>query len=397
MTFLRINFYLFSLVIFLFSGMAQAALKPFPKVEKLSGAEFIKQTELKILTFPERDSYFKAEIRIPKNWTKRPDEKVKSIQSTDRVYGTIAWFDAPGGGNTARPYVTVRSIALDNEITAKSWLVGHVFDNAYNMRALKEHSFTDVESIYVTYDKLVTYTTWARATLLGPRIILTEFHVPSDTYSRDKDVQILAMQSYKMKGIDDERIEKLRAFAFLDVATFQYPDSWILFRNIIRSPDFFRVLIYNAEAKDSPNTQISVQATRIGGNENLDTMKEEEKKFLDKQLLILSTSLPPPNFVPPSPAIKNVKNFVYKVAGRPGQYETKERPADREYWLTSFDDGKTAFLVSMLIPGRTNIYKDWARGTRAYQIVVETLSGNLVGKKHSEDTMKGETAIPFLK
>ena len=379
------------------SPVSASALKPFPVPGKLTQAQFEAQTTLKDIAFPEQDGFFSAQIRIPKNWSQRDASQLKNLQTTDRLYGYLAWFDAPGEGNKARPYLTVRSIALDTDVTAKAWLVGNVFDNAYNMRALKEHSFTDVESIYVTYDKLVTYTTWARATVLGPRIILTEFRVPSDTWEQDKDVMIRSMQSYKLTGKDDTRIEVLRAFAFLDVATFQYPESWILFRNIIRSPDFFRVLLFNAEAKDSPNTQISVQATRIGGNESMDTMKDEEQKFLDKQYLILGEALPAPDFVPPAPDIKNVKNYVYKVSTKPDKYATKALTADREYWLTSFDKGGTVYLVSMLIPARTNIYKDWARGTRAYQIIVETLSGNLIGKKHSEDSMKGETAIPFLK
>lgn len=376
----------------------QTALKPFPKAEKLTKEHFEAQTVLKRIEFPEQDDFFKAEIRLPRNWTPRTQEQVKSLQTTNRMYGNLVWYDAPGEG-TARPYFAIRSIALDHEITAKSWLVGYMFENAYNLRSLREYSFTDVEATYVTYDKLVTYVTWARATVLGPRVILAEYHVPSDIWMRDKDWQVRSMESYKLDGKDETRIEQLRAFAFLDVATFQYPQSWVLFRNIIRSPDYFRVALFNT-SDTNPNTQITVQATRIGGGTDTVMMKDEEQKFLDKQGYYLRKSLPAPNFVPPKPTIQNLRNLVYTVSAKPRNYQSAEDERlrqSREYWITTFDSGATSYVVSMVVPARDSIYQDWARGTRAYQMVVETLAGNLIGKVNNEKTLKNETAIPFVR
>jgi hypothetical protein len=244
---------------------------------------------------------------------------------------------------------------------------------------------------------MVTYTTWARAIILGPRVIIVEFHLPSSTWNRDKDLQLWTMRSLEFKGKDPTRIENLKAFAFLDVATFQYPESWELYRNIIRSPDFFRVALYNAAQNETPSVQINVQAARIGGAVSLDTMTEEEAKFLDSYKFQLRDKLPAPSFVPPNIQTENVKISVYTVAPkpRPRQGKTMLPKPNQEYWLTSFDKNGIAYVVSMLTPGRENIYQDWARGTRTYQIVVETLSGNLVGMKKPE---KGPstTAIPYL-
>jgi len=158
------------------------------------------------------------------------------------------------------------------------------------------------------------------------------------------------------------------------------------------------VALFN-DGNINPSTQITVQATRIGGGISAEMMKDEEKKFLDKQSYFLRKSLPSPNFVPPSPDIKGLSNNVYTVSARPREYQASDDAKlaeSREYWLTSFDKGGTSYVVSMVVPGRNNIYNDWARGTRAYQIVIETLSGNLVGKSFQEQSLGHETAIPFV-
>ncbi len=377
-----------------------AALKPLPKIASMTRAQFDAATHESEIKFPERDKYFGLKIHIPKGWTPRPENQLKNLQTADRLFGELAWFDAPGQGK-AHPFITVRSVSLDHDITAKAWLIQRIFDNAYNLRSLNERSFYDVEAIYVTYDKLVTYTTWARAVIVGPRMILVEFHVPSDTWERDRDLQNWTMKTIDVSTKDTARIEPLEAFAFLDVATFQYPKSWTLLRNIIRSPDFFRVALFNAQENETPSVQITVQAARIDGNVSLDTMKQEEQKFLDAQRVILRDKLPAPQFVPPEAKAEHIQNLVYTVSSTPGLHDLDAalKPVTKEYWLTTFDRNGTAFVISMLVPARQGVYQDWARATRTYQIVIETLAGQLQGSKPNGSNVQtdGNTAIPFLK
>lgn len=346
--------------------------------------------------FPDRDPHLDFTIMIPNNWTARKDDQLKNLQTSNRLFGYLAWYDAPGEGDKARPYLTVRSVSLDYELSAKSWLIGHMFDNAYALRALRERSLTDVEAVYVTHDKLVTFTTWARAYVMGPRVLLVEYHVPSAAWDKGRDAQFWTMNSLKVEMKDKARIEKLRAFAFLDVATFQYPNSWELFRNIVKSPDFFRVALFNAPLNATPSTQITVQATRLGGGIDPQFMEQQEAEYLTKQNVVLNQQMPAPNFIPPDAKVKNISNKVYKLADKPRSYEEEVNPTiNKEYWLTTFEKDGVSYQISMFIPARNSIYKDWARGTRAYQIIIGTIAGNLLGQKDVTDKQTG-SAIPFL-
>lgn len=346
--------------------------------------------------FPDRDPYLDFTVMIPDTWEARNDDQLKNLKTSNRLFGYLAWYDAPGASDSARPYLTVRSVALDYELSAKSWLIGHMFDNAYSLRALRERSIEDIEAVYVTHDKLITYTTWARAYVMGPRVLLVEYHVPSETWKRDRDSQYWAMTTLKAEQKDKARIEKLRAFAFLDVATFQYPQSWELFRNIVKSPDFFRVALFNANLNATPSTQITVQATRKGGGIKPAIMDAEEKKYLVKQNVVLNDRLPAPNFIPSNAQVTNKKYQVFKLADKPRNLEEENNPTiNKEYWLTTFEKNGVVYSISMFIPARNAIYKDWARGTRAYQIIISTVAGNLLGQKDITDKNTG-SAIPFL-
>lgn len=378
-----------------------AALSPMPKIVAMKPAELEALTVPYTLSFPDQDKYLNLTMRLPKSWVARPAGSLKNLNSIDRLYGELAWYDAPGEGKT-RPFITFRSIALDFEITAKSWLIQHIFENAYTLRSLNERSMTDVEAVYVTYDKLVTYITWARAVQVGPRIILIEYALPSALIKTQQDLQTYVMNSINpSKSTDQGRVEALKAFAFLDVATFQYPESWNLYRKIINSPNYFRVALFNASENQSPTVQINVQALRIGGSVPLDTIEEEEQKFTKVYQILLRNRLPAPNFVPDSARAQNVRTMVYEVSARPAPNEVdqiEKKAINREYWVTRFDRNGTAYAVSMLLPARKNIYMDWARGTRAYQYIIETMAGNLIGM--AADVEKGrkvnDTAIPFL-
>lgn len=346
--------------------------------------------------FPDRDPHLDFTVMVPNNWEARQDDKLKNLQTSNRLFGYLAWYDAPGEGDKARPYLTVRSVSLDHEISAKSWLIGHMFDNAYSLRALRERSLDDVEAVYVTHDKLVTYTTWARAYVMGPRVLLFEYHVPSETWKRDRDNQYWTMTNLEVEKKDTAAIEKMRAFAFLDVATFQYPESWELFRNIVKSPDFFRVALFNASINETPSTQITVQATRLGGSIKPEIMAAEEQKYLEKQNVVLNDLVPAPNFIAPDAKVTKVKNQVFKLADKPRNYQEEVAPViDKEYWITTFEKNGVSYSISMFIPARDAIYKDWARGTRAYQIIIGTIAGNLLGQKDITDKNTG-SAIPFL-
>lgn len=373
------------------------ALTQFPAPLTVKTADdFAKIAKPVNFIFPDRDPYLDFTMMVPNNWVARGDDQLKNLKTSNRLFGYLAWYDAPGEGDKARPYLTVRSVSLDYELSAKSWLIGHIFDNAYSLRALRERSLNDVEAVYVTHDKLVTYTTWARAYMMGPRVLLFEYHVPNPIWEKGRDAQYWTMSTLKVEKKDNARIEKLRAFAFLDVATFQYPESWELFRNIIKSPDFFRVALFNASLNATPSTQITVQATRLGGGIKPEFMAAQEQDYLTKQNVVLNDPLPAPNFIPPNATVANQKVQVFKLADKPRTYDEEVNPTiNKEYWLTVFEKDGVAYQISMFVPARDAIYKDWARGTRAYQIIIGTVAGNLLGQKDITDKQTG-SAIPFL-
>lgn len=394
--------FVFALLLMLAATMPSwAALTPMPKIVNAKPKDLEVATIPFTLNFPDQDKYLNLSMRLPKNWVARPQNSMKNLNSIDRLYGELAWYDAPGEGKT-RPYITFRSISLDYEITAKSWLIQHIFENAYTLRSLNEKSMKDVEAVYITYDKLNTFMTWARAVQVGPRIILIEYRLPSGLIKTQQDLQTYVMTSLDFKKSSDPgRVEELKAFAFLDVATFQYPASWSLYRKIINSPNYFRVALFNASENQSPTVQINIQALRIGGTVPLDTIEDEEEKFTKVYQILLRNRLPAPNFVPDEAGAQNIRSMVYEVSARPAPNEVdqiEKKAVNREYWVTRFDRNGTAYAVSMLLPARKNIYMDWARGTRAYQYIIETLSGNLIGMAADVEKSKklNDTAIPFL-
>lgn len=359
-----------------FSGAvySQAILKIFdvemPEIELLSDDEFVSKTYRQTET-PVGAKELAFDVRIPKDWTKADDVSLGSLVISDKILSNLARYFGPVTTGT-RHQMLVQVVGVTHQMTAKQWFVRYILENGYTVEGVTVHDERRAEGLYIFVEDNVSYVVRSVVQLNGKNVIFIQHFLPIEEWHDNKVMQAQMLESFKLKRPNNSPIEEMKDYTFLDIAKFEYPESWRLKANNIRSVDRMKAEILNLAEKNVGADNIQSLSGRIGfhlvsifATKGIDEEIEEFQLGLsDKELYVQEEMGDYTDFVFEDPNFI-AESYVYRVVDKHRGIQ------DYEYWLTVMGHGDYYYFVTMLTPARENDFLKWSRNTQAYKVVAK--------------------------
>ncbi len=350
------------------------------KVEEIKPVEFLPQEEFEAKTqliekLPFEDEKVAFSVRLAEDWTHKLGVLGNiGIEAglSNKVLTEFTRYISPPRFNL-NSFFTVELQELSYEIGARDWLVFHLLRSGSTLSALTEYSAKEAEALYVIVQGDTTYIVRTKIFLNGPRVILAKYYVPQEDYAKEKPFQAQVINSFKLTNPIGGGVEAYETYGFLDQSYFDYPVSWTLRADLVKSIERMKAYIYrgleidkDGEKLSDPTGQIRVHLV----SKLLDTrLADEIKKFregIDYPGYTLSTVL----------EVKDYKYSEDMIKGRAEVYELEPQNVTLVPYelVISVSEGADYFyFISMLTPSRDTEYYDWARNMEAFRIVAESL------------------------
>jgi hypothetical protein len=208
-------------------------LKPLPDVQSLDLQTFVSQSTEINKTF-EDDRFINFSVQLPNSFEEKNPDLLKNEVRNDRLYGEI--YRSNGlMVDDVYPYFSLKSFLLDRAISAKNWLVSTMLRDGNTLRSLESNDQDDTfEALYVRFGELDnTEVVRAKGYLRGPRMIVAEYVLPVSLWSEQADYQTYAIKSFELKDLnDDEPIEVMKSYSYLNSFSMLYPESWIMGKDV---------------------------------------------------------------------------------------------------------------------------------------------------------------------
>ena len=221
----------------------------------------------------------------------------------------------------------------------------------------------------------ISYAVRSIARINGKNVLFAQHFVPIERWHDEKVIQAMMLQSFQAKTKIEADVEKMTQYQFLDLAEFEYPESWVLKSLPIRSIDRMRVELlktstlsneYGKEQKRLDG-QIDVALVSIYASDTLEDEVERFRELLAEKDLIMGDVIETRDDFLFGDKYDFVDTQVYRVSGK------SERLLEHELWLTIMSRGDYYYFVSLFTPSRDNDYFLWARNTETYKVIVGTI------------------------
>ena len=185
-------------------------------------------------------------------------------------------------------------------------------------------------------------------------------------------MQAQTVKSFDLVNHEKSGIEQYKTYGFLDQSYFDYPESWTLRGNFVKSIEKMRAYLYRGIDRDEdgklsdPKGQIRIQLV----SKLLETSLTDEIKKFRETLEYPGYSLG---------ELIDTREYNYHgdiVKGRAEIYELEPQEATMQPYelVVSVAEGQDYYyLVSMLTPSRGLEYYEWARNMEAFRIVIESI------------------------
>ena len=370
-------FFLSFVFVLSFAGLAhsQAILKIFdvemPEIELLPNDEFVAQTYRQTET-PVGAKELAFDLRIPKDWTKADDVSLGSLVISDNIRSNLAKYFGPVTTGT-RHHMLVQVVGVNHQMTAKQWFVRYILENGYTVEGVTVHDERRAEGLYIFVEDNISYVARSIVQLNGKNVIFVQHFLPIEEWHDNKVMQAQMLNSFKLKRASKTNIEEMKDYTFLDIAKFEYPESWRLKANNIRSVDRMKAEILNLTEKKVGEERVQSLSGRIGlhlisifATKGIDEEIEEFQLGLsDKELYVQEDMGNYTDFVFEDPEFI-AESYVYRVVDKHRGLQ------DYEYWITVMGHGDYYYFVTMLTPARENDFLKWSRNTQAYKVVAKS-------------------------
>jgi hypothetical protein len=353
---------------------AQAILKIFdkemPQFDALSEEEFLAATNAESET-PVGARGLAFDVRIPKDWMKADDVSLGSLIISDKILSNLARYFGPVTTGT-RHQMLVQVVGVDHQMTAKQWFVRYILENGYTVEGVTVYDDRRAEGLYIFVEDNISYVVRSVVQINGKNVVFVQHFLPIEEWHDNKVMQAQVLTSFALQRSSDEDIEEMKGFTFLDIATFQYPESWRLKANNIRSVDRMKAEILNLREKTVGLDSVQSLSGRIGFNLisifATDGIDEEIEKFklglAEKDLYVQEDMGDYTDFVFNDPEFV-AETYVFKIVDKHRGLQ------EYEYWITVMGHGDYYYFVTMLTPARENDFLKWSRNTQAYKIVAK--------------------------
>lgn len=371
-------------VLFLAFPAQSQQLKPMPKAQKLTLAQFAAastQVRRNLTEDPSVDLSFS----LPSNYIERPFDQLKNQRIGKYLYGELVRFDGAPVADI-RPFFRVTGQMVPREISPRLWLMTRLLAQNNIIRSFNQIDPTTIEAVYVSFENNISMAYRLKAWLQGQRMLVAEFAVPIEAYEKLIDAQFYTLNSVKLMRPINEPIEDRTTENFWGMLTASFPKSWLVTRKDRPSPNQIEVEINNPDENSGIQGQIGINiisAKNIEDRndtilyplslpeqlEKIKTTLQTKKMGMDKRI---SRSTPKLSF-----KTNLAVTEVYEVRARYSNYETaRKEPVTHELWITVIRPTvkpERAIFITLLTPARgTELYK-WAMNTKAYEIMLSSL------------------------
>lgn len=368
--------------------VAQAeTLQDLPDVQNMDIQTFVANSNEIAKTYDE-DKFLAFEVQLPKNFTERGADRLKTYVKQGRLYGEVYRAD----GETVqdvRPYFNVQIHELNRMISAKNWFVANILKFGHTLRALKsDKKGNNFEAMYIRFDSLGnTEIVRSKGYLKGPRIIVAEYVVPVLLWENQRDIQIFTVKSFELKGAaDTEQVEKLLAYSYLESFSMQYPASWRMEKEVkelenqidlsFLTADDLRTIFANIDVTIVSDQSLKDPIDRSRYPTNLPFLVQARKDAVQAKDFLVDDVMERRTY---DLAVQNAFQIteIYPLRRKLTDYVThRKAPVTQEFWITVIkgtkDVGKN-YIISMLAPSRNEDAYNWALAAKAYEAIVESI------------------------
>ena len=374
-----------SLAVFASANLVQAQeikeqfSKPMPEI-KIEGQEEFNKTGQEVADTFFDDVTLSFKIKLPESWTEISKRGRAKISVTGgNVLGELRTFYGPPQLD-GRSRLEIEAATLTYTMTSEQWMIQHLLAHGYNIQGLNIIDKRKAEALYVFIEDDVSYAARAVAYLNGKYVLFAQHFVPIDRWHTEKVEQAMIMNSFEILKPIDIFVENMLSYNFLDVAEFQFPESWTLRSSPIRSIDRMKVDLLNTSVLNvgysGPQTRLDgkiyVVASSIYASENLEDEIDKFKKELAEDKIRFGEPIAYVDDIKMSENIDFAETQIFEAI------DENNRFREYELWQTIIGAGEYYYLVVLFTPSRDQDYFVWARNTETYKIVLPTFKTNTV-------------------
>ena len=315
---------------------------------------------------PHEDNTLAYTVRLPSDWNKLKVPSSGDISSEGRVLGEVAKYYSPDPAGS-QSFFVINVIKIDYAVSIKNWFLNYTLNVGNVLQGLTEINENKVEGLFVVLENGVPYYVRCTAELNGDRAILSLYYVPESRWKKEQGIQERAIKSVRFKNPDPPKAEPVRTYAFMDLARFDYPESWKLTAPNIRSVDIMDAKILNMPNESTLNGEIRVHIVSTEVETTLADEVNAIKASMEKRGFLIGKVIDHPSQI-------EVKDHIY--FSRVEVYETNDKEKtllDYEFWIAVLIEDRYFYIITMLSPSRDVDFINWSRNTKAFEVVSETM------------------------
>lgn len=349
--------------------------KPMPEIALIPAEEFEANTNVHHVK-PIKDEALEYAIRLPKNWEEKESVgDASELLLSNKMFGNVSRFESEANIDSPFPsQFTIQVIALEYELSAEQWFVQHLLSNGYALQGITVHDEDRAEALYITVERDVSYVIRSVAIRNGKRVILGRYKMPIERWEKEKSIQAQVIDSFRLANLKDEVVEKMKAYHFLDIAKFEYPESWKLRAPPFRSIDKLDVELLSIRHIPDEfgkgdlilSGKIGLSLVSVFVSDDINEEMRQFKSEYEKNGLIFNDEVKVEGDFDFSHYFTNTSVVAYNVMGKENDL------VDYEFWITTMEYGDYYYFVTLLTPARKDDYYVWSRNTQTYALIVST-------------------------
>lgn len=341
--------------------------KEMPEYKDIPQVEFEEMSFLQEET-PFGDKYLAYQIRLPKEWEAPSSIGLSNYNLSTNLMGDVALFYSPPRIDAARSRFELKALKLEYEITAEQWLLKHVLSNGYTLEGLEYFDEDKVGALYVYVDEGDTFVVRSVAQINGRRMILAQYIVPSAYWPQEASFIAKSLKQYELTNPERLLIENMQEYLFLDIAGFNYPESWSFSAPPVRIVDRMEVSLNNIRKGSDGilDGQILIEMVSSYVVEDLERELDDLKGRLRKKGLLVGELIESREDVVFNDDVEF--GFVDVYEGT----DTENNVLNYEIWVTVFALDNYYVFSTMITPHRDKEFFTWSRNLTAYKHIIKT-------------------------
>lgn len=373
---------LIAFVLILSATPAQAQMiknhaKPLDSKVSMTKAEFeaLSQT---VSETPLSDKTLAFEFRLPKSWTRLHAESEEKTGVAGKLLGDLARYASPPSPDVYSVF-RVRAVQLDYMMSLENWMYNYILSSGYTITGIRTSSPSRIEAEYIIQIKGAAHTVRAVAEISGNNIVLAELTVPNQNWETERNQTIWIMAGFHLTTPSKAVVEKLEKFSFLDISKFNFPKSWILNAPSVRSIERIDTAVINMRGRgDMTIIQGGQDSIVLDGKIDISMVAKSLGTTMTEEVSAVKTELAQKN-IHFGPLIQSLSDWTFNpivVKSWVDVYQSQNKDGKAngyEIWVAILETSEHYYFIRLVTPGRDDNFYIWARNTKAFQIVAETL------------------------